>query len=103
MRSDEERILLLHRKAQKLHYQKMMRTFGAVTACLLIALVTVIVKVDIPLQSLTGNGLAASSLLGEEAGGYVLVAVISFVAAVCLTVYCIKRRNRKTWEDKENL
>ena len=103
MRSDEERILLLHQKARKLHNQKMLITWGTVSMCLLIVLIAVIVKVDIPLQSLTGNTMAASSLLGEDAGGYVLVAVVSFVAAVCLTVYCIKRRNRKTWEDKENL
>jgi hypothetical protein len=41
------------------------------------------------------GGFTASSLLGEDAGGYVLVGVISFVAAVCITVCCLKARNKE--------
>ena len=54
--------------------------------------VEALVQTDVPFQSIVSSGFAATSLLGESAGGYVLVAVISFVAAVCITAYCIRRR-----------
>ena len=94
MRTDMERIKLLHQKARELHDQKMMRVWGSAAGVLLAVLVALIVHIDVPLQSIASNGLAASSLLGESAGGYVLVAVISFVAAVCFTVYCIKMKDK---------
>ena len=43
-----------------------------------------------PVPKLTG-----SSLLGENTGGYVLVAVISFFTAVFLTAFLMRRQNRK--------
>lgn len=38
-------------------------------------------------------GLYGSMLLYEDAGGYILTAVISFAAAVVITVLCIRHRN----------
>ena len=35
-----------------------------------------------------------ATLLSESAGGYVFVAVVSFIAAVCLTLLCIKIREK---------
>ena len=35
-------------------------------------------------------------LLREDAGGYVLVAVVSFAAAAAITVLCFRLRNRET-------
>ena len=39
--------------------------------------------------------LYGSILLHEDVGGYVLVGVISFTAAVVMTVLCVKYRERK--------
>ena len=39
-------------------------------------------------------GVFGAMLLREDAGGYVLVAVISFTVAVVITVLCIKFRKR---------
>ena len=62
--------------------------------------------------ALTGFGHAAalsmygSILLHEDAGGYVLVGLFSFAAAVIITVLCIKYRDRKkkghSKEEKES-
>ena len=79
MRTDTERIVLLHARAQRLEDQKKMRIWGSVSLCLFAVLLAALVQTDVP-------------FLGESAGGYVLVAVISFVAAVCITAYCIRRR-----------
>ena len=41
-------------------------------------------------------GVFGAMLLREDAGGYVLVAVVSFAAAAVITVLCIRLRNRET-------
>ena len=41
-------------------------------------------------------GVFGAMLLREDAGGYVLVAVVSFAAAVVITALCIRLRNRET-------
>ena len=40
-------------------------------------------------------GVFGAMLLREDAGGYVLVAVISFAAAAAFTVLCFRLRNRE--------
>lgn len=40
-------------------------------------------------------GLYGSTMLSEEAGGYVLVGVLSFCAAVVITVLCTRYRDKK--------
>ena len=51
-------------------------------------------------------GVFGAMLLREDAGGYVLVAVVSFAAAVAITALCFRLRNRenqkKDGADKPN-
>ena len=51
-------------------------------------------------------GVFGSMLLREDAGGYVLVAVVSFAAAVVITALCFRLRSkenrRKDGTDKPN-
>ena len=48
-----------------------------------------------------GQNLYGASLFGDSAGGYVLVAILSFVAAVTLTVVCLRRRNQQSLRDSQ--
>ena len=41
-------------------------------------------------------GVFGAMLLRENAGGYVLVAVVSFAAAAAITALCFRLRNRET-------
>ena len=45
-------------------------------------------------------GVFGAMLLREDAGGYVLVAVVSFAAAVVITVLCFHLR-KKEWQGKD--
>ena len=45
-------------------------------------------------------GVFGAMLLRENAGGYVLVAVVSFAAAVVITVLCFHLR-KKEWQGKD--
>ena len=51
-------------------------------------------------------GVFGAMLLRQDAGGYVLVAVVSFAAAAAITALCIRLRNRenqkKDGTDKPN-
>lgn len=44
-------------------------------------------------------GLSGSMLLHEDAGGYVLVGVLAFTAAVVLTVLCVHMRQKRRRKD----
>ena len=46
-------------------------------------------------QPINATGMYGTILLHEGAGGYVLVAVISFTVAVVITALCIKFRKRE--------
>ena len=46
-------------------------------------------------QPMDSSGMYGTILLHEDAGGYVLVGVISFTAAVVITALCIKLRERE--------
>ena len=48
-----------------------------------------------------GPGMYGSMLLYQDAGGYVLVGVASFTAAVIVTALCMKYRNREKKRDTE--
>ena len=45
-------------------------------------------------------GVFGAMLLREDAGGYVLVAVVSFAAAVVITALCFHLR-KKEWQEKD--
>ena len=51
-------------------------------------------------------GVFGAMLLREDAGGYVLVAVVSFAAAVVITALCFRLRSKENWRkdgtDKPN-
>ena len=52
------------------------------------------------------QGMNGATLLSESTGGYVLVAVISFLAAVVFTLLCVRlheRNGRPAKEKKEGL
>lgn len=97
MRVNAERIKAVHSKAVEIRRQTERRIISGLSACSL-CLLAVIVRVMSGLnglhESLQSDGFTGSSLLGSGAGGYVLVGVVSFAAAVIITVVCIKYRRR---------
>ena len=76
-------------------------------ACMLLFAVLMQVAGTVIGQGQTAaQGVFGAMLLREDAGGYVLVAVVSFAAAVVVTVFCTRlRKNNKqekqTKEDEE--
>ena len=76
------------------------------TCMLLCAVLTQAAGTVIGPGQTAAQGVFGAMLLREDAGGYVLVAVVSFAAAAAITALCFRLRNRenqkKGGEDKPN-
>ena len=70
--------------------------YGLSAACMLLfaALMQAAGMVVGPGQT-AAQGIFGAMLLREDAGGYVLVAVVSFAAAATITALCFRLRNRE--------
>ena len=101
MRTTEEQLNRMHQRAAEIKREEdksRLRALGSLSAGLMVCLIVVLQQ----LQSLhhgilTGQG-TGSSLLDDNAGGYVLAGVIAFIAGVVVTAVIYKWRN---WNDKK--
>ncbi|MCR5792381.1 MAG: hypothetical protein K6G65_04360 [Lachnospiraceae bacterium] len=103
MRSTKERILLLHQRASEIQREQDIRHLvwsGGTCAVLLIVLPMLLHRFSRIVSGYRESYYSASSLLGEEVGGYVLVAVLMFMAGVIVTVMI--QRFRRLGEESEN-
>ena len=70
--------------------------YGLSAACMLLFAVLMQVAGTVIGQGQTAaQGVFGAMLLREDAGGYVLVAVVSFAAAATFTALCFRLRNRE--------
>ena len=100
MRSVEERVISVRKR--ELGKNLKTRSLAIAGVCSLVCLVPILVVVgsDATTTPSAGEGLYGASVFGEAVGGYVLVALVSFVAAVTLTITCLRRR---AYRDKATL
>ncbi|MCR4991956.1 MAG: hypothetical protein K6A45_02820 [Lachnospiraceae bacterium] len=93
MRTNRQRIDMMHelayKKKRKIE-ERMIKTLGAVSFGIFALLIGWIYIADGRMHSIADADFAGNSLLSADAGGYVLTAVISFIAAVAITIICIK-------------
>lgn len=47
------------------------------------------------------QGMNGATMLLENAGGYVLVGLVSFIAAVVITVLCLRAKEKSKKQDKQ--
>ena len=91
------RVALVKQRVRENNRRRQRRgIYGLSTACMLLfaVLTQAAGTVVAPGQTATW-GVFGAMLLREDAGGYVLVAVVSFAAAVVITALCIRLRNRE--------
>ena len=100
------RVALVKKRRHEYARRKQQREIcGLSAACMLLftALMQMASTVVGPGQS-AARGVFGAMLLREDAGGYVLVGVVSFAAAAAITALCFRIRNRencrKGGEDK---
>ena len=102
------RVALVKQRVRENTRRRQRREVGGLSAvCLLLlaALMQTAGTVVAPGQT-AAWGVFGAMLLREDAGGYVLVAVVSFAAAAVITALCfrlrIREKQKKGGEDKPN-
>ena len=102
------RVALVKQRVRKMGRQRRRREVGGLSAvCLLLfAALMQAVGTLIGQGQTAAQGVFGAMLLREDAGGYVLVAVISCAAAVAITALCfrlrIRENQKKDGTDKPN-
>ncbi len=95
MRTNEERIILVHRRAEELRKERdrtLLRAWGTAAVCLFLCLMNVAADLCTGPHNLAAGTVMASSMLSDSAGGYVLTGIVAFMAGVCITVALIRSR-----------
>ena len=102
------RVALVKKRVQEITRWRQRRgIYGLSTACvLLFAALMQIAGIFIGQGQTAAQGVFGAMLLREDAGGYVLVAVVSFAAAATITALCfrlrIRENQKKGGADKPN-
>ncbi|MDO4869120.1 MAG: hypothetical protein Q4A65_02335 [Bacillota bacterium] len=97
MRTAEERIAVLHKRTKELKRERdriVTNIWGSFAIILFFALIGANLKLGERQHSIMGEQFAGSSLISENAGGQVLIAVISFMAGVIITAMIIRTRGK---------
>ena len=97
------RVVLVKKRAREIRRRRQRREVGSLSAVCMLLLAALMRTAD----TVVGPGMAAAQgsfgamLLRQDAGGYVLVGVVAFAAAVLLTAVCMRLRERD--KRKENI
>ena len=97
MKTTEQRIAVLHQRAGQLRRRQekaILSGLASLSLLLFILLVRLGSVFSGHSGEITGDAFTAASLLDESIGGYVLAAVVAFMAGVSITVVVIRYRNR---------
>ena len=91
------RVALVKQRARENNRRRQRRgIYGLSAACMLLfAVLTQAAGIVVAPGQTAAWGVFGAMLLREDAGGYVLVAVVSFAAAAAITALCIRLRNRE--------
>lgn len=98
MRDRADRLDAMHKRADELRRKRdvlVMRVLGTASALLLVSLIGVMTLLGTAGHSVSADGMYGTSMLNESTGGYILVAIISFMLAVVITVLCFKIKKYK--------
>ena len=108
MRTNEERLAAMHRRAAELTKQKRMKQSlitgaAGIAGCvmMLILLVVRISGISTALQEdpAAGAMMSASIFAGNSSLSYIIVGIIAFLLGVSVTVFCFRL---KKWQDSKS-
>ena len=96
MYDTKTRIALVKKRMHEYHRRQELRAVCRLSVlCTLLFLSLVGAMGIMQSQPINVTGMYGTILLHEDAGGYVLVGVVSFAAAAVITALCFRLRNRE--------
>ena len=114
MRTNEERILLVHartaaRKRVRTRRRRRALDAACISACMLLVAICGMLMPDLTTRATEGavsHASGAASLIADHAAlGYILMGLLAFLLGVCVTVllYRLRRRAERRREDEDEL
>ncbi len=97
MRSAEDRLTRMHERAAAIKRQKDksgLRILGSLSVGLMVCLVIVMQQLQSMHHEIFEGQTTGTSLLDDSVGGYVLVAVLAFIAGTAITAVIFRHRNK---------
>lgn len=104
MRTAEEMVLAVHQRIDVLQRKREnRRTVTAGLGCLSLTgiMLILIVRFSGTKHKILTVDYSGASLLADDAGGYVLVALVSFMAGAAVALFLRARRNKEQKEGKK--
>ena len=98
MRSTEDRLTRMHERAAAIKRQEdksRLRILGSLSAGLMVCLVIVMQQLQSMHHEIYEGQTTGTSLLDDSTGGYVLAAVLAFIAGVVVTAVIYRFRRKK--------
>ena len=109
MRSDEERIAALHRRAAELEKQKRFRRTRIMQISSVAACLVVIILLAAAMPGITAlyspqavqESMNASIFTDSNALGFIVIAVLSFLLGVTATIFCFRLKKYRDEEERK--
>ena len=107
MRTNEERIAALHRRAAELEKEERSRLVRWITAAAAVVCLGVVVLLAVLLPGLSGR-IAAGELQGSMNAsmfadaaviGYLVIGIVAFLLGVAVTIFCFRL---KKWQEEQD-
>ena len=100
----DDAVAKIAEKKDEIIYRRKRRNIGllAVLTTLTVVALAAVLYENVSFEAIDGGYSAFGSfMLPEEAGGYIVVGVICFIAAVALTLLCMRWRKKDTEDQKK--
>lgn len=107
MRSNEERIEMMHLRASALRQEKQDRNVRIMQAASMSAALAIVIAVSLMVPRFAGQnvdyqipeGMNASMFAGGNTLGFIVIAVFSFLLGISVTILCFHLKNYGRKED----
>jgi hypothetical protein len=111
MRTNEERISAMHRRAAELKREKIQRRVRLISSagiCICLAAIILLAVcmpgvINIYISESTFPGMNASIFNGSSFLGFAIIGFVSFLLGVSVTVLCFRLKKWQDLEDEEGL
>lgn len=103
MHDTPARVALVNKRVRQLRRRREKRAAGALGALCLALLGSLVGTMSLLTRGAPAaeSGMYGSMLLYQDAGGYVLVGVVSFTAAVVITALCMRSKYKNRGSDRK--
>ena len=103
MRTDKERIELMHKRAKELEWESHSRRLRVTGALVTAACFVLVIAFAVMMPEISGTiapagdsgNMNASVFSGGSALGYIVIAILAFILGAAVTIFCYRLKKRQ--------